>query len=304
MADREKHEVACNKFRKSRDIFEREEEKLRATPGDGFMQPDDVFGTSAGHFWDIPGTRNYMAARYAFVIATLKVNTVDAVKSALGHTMELVRLNRSDKMRVRDLVPTLLLRLGRDQECYDFVKWYATVGQSRHYDPGDLSFPFLSVTRADVFERVDYICETLPNLSHVVAATLLKIRLLLSLTALKNQSIVVADFPAPAEIHHNVTLRLPESTIVANDQEILNRTSHATQIEQLAWQVRRLYQHVRKANKHFWPGLLQPDIHLEARSQVYSQGSVAEMQLVLQYSIEAWRETPGALEVIEGPTSG
>ena len=304
MADRGKHKVVCNKIKRTRNFFRFEEDELRATAGDKFTQPNDVFETSIGHFWDIDGTRDYMTARYALVKAILEVKTLDAVKSALDHAMGMLRLHRSDDLGVRSLIPSLLLRLDRDQDCYRFVKWWVTVGQALNYGCGDMSLPFISVRRANAFERVDYMCGDVSYLGHVVAVTLLKIRLLLSLTALKNKSIVLSDFQAPAEIFQNITLRLPDSTIVTNNQEILNRTDHTPQIEQLAWQVRKLYQTVRKANKHFWPGLLNPERHLEASPLAISHGSVAEMQLILQHSIDAWMETPGALEVIKGPISG
>ena len=198
--------------------------------------------------------------------------------------MDMLRLNRSDGLGVRSLIPFLLLRLSRDQDCCRFVKLWAKFGHSPYYDRGYMSLPFVSVRWTNAFERVDYMCGDVFYLGHVVAATLPKVRLLLSLTALKNQSTVLSGFQAPAEIFQNIALRLPDSTIVTDNQELLNCTDHAPQIEQLAWQVRKLYQAVRKAKKHFWPGLLNPGEHLEGHLQATSPGSVAEMQLILQHS--------------------
>lgn len=82
------------------------------------------FESSVGHFWGIPDTRDYMRARYAHVEALLEVQTRTAVARALEHTLDLFRLNRSDNLGVRNLVPSLSIRLGRDQECYDFLKWW------------------------------------------------------------------------------------------------------------------------------------------------------------------------------------
>ena len=295
-ADRDKHKLSCNLVKKRRDLLEHEEQALRAHPGDIF-QPADVFTTSVGHFWGILGTRDYMRARHSLVEAILKIKTFDAVKSALDHIMDILRLNRGDNMGVRYMVPALLLRLDRDQECYDFVKWYATMGQDAHYDWGDMSLPFLNVVNANVFEPVDYMCGRWPNLSHTAGIALLKIKLLLDLKSL--QTSAVLGEKAPQEILSNIQIYLPRSTIVSESREIMDRTDHAAHIEELSLQVEELYTTVKRANKHFWPALLKPDRHLKARPPAYSHGSVEEMQLVLQYSIDSWIETPGALEVIK-----
>ena len=202
------------------------------------------------------------------------------------------------------MVPALYLRLGKDQECYDFVKWYATAGQADDYDWGDMSLPYLDVKNADVFESVDYMCTKYPDLTHLVATTLLKIKLLLSLTALKDQSIALSGFRAPVEIVDDIKIPLPDSAIVTNNSDIMSRSDHTAQIEQLTSQVKRLYETVGKANQHFWPALLRPEGHLTARPEAYSSGSVAEMQLKLQYSYDSWKESPAALQVIRDHTLG
>lgn len=61
--------------------------------------------------------------RYTLVETLLKVKTYAAVEARHRHCMDMLRLFRSDEMRVRDKVPALKLRLDRDQECYDFCKW-------------------------------------------------------------------------------------------------------------------------------------------------------------------------------------
>ena len=64
----------------------------------------------------------------------MKIKNYAAVEAAHDHVMDILRLNHSDNMGVRDMVPSLKLRLGRDQECYDFCKWWATTGQEGDYD--------------------------------------------------------------------------------------------------------------------------------------------------------------------------
>src|SRR5204863_8640658 len=132
----------------------------------------------------------YMRRRYALVGALLKVKTPEAVAAALQHLMDMLRLCRSDNMGVRDLVPALFLRLGKDQECYDFVKWYATTGQDSDYDWGDMSLPFLNVKDADVFEPVDVFTGRYIHLSHSVSVALIKVRLLLDVRGLQRPTAV------------------------------------------------------------------------------------------------------------------
>lgn len=98
------------------------------------MLPANVFETSVGHFWGIVDTRDYMRARFGHLDALLEVKTAEAVQTALDHLMDMHRLCRGDNMGLRNYTPFVLLRLGKDQESYDFMKWYATTGDDAHYD--------------------------------------------------------------------------------------------------------------------------------------------------------------------------
>lgn len=42
-----------------------------------------------------------------------------------------------------------MLPLGMDQECYDFVKWWAVVMQVPHYNSENLVLPYLDIKDAD-----------------------------------------------------------------------------------------------------------------------------------------------------------
>ncbi|KAF3917527.1 hypothetical protein AA313_de0200346 [Arthrobotrys entomopaga] len=107
----------CVKVKKSFKKFDEEYEKLRDHPGD-WMTSARPFETSAGHFWGIHGTRDYMRARYAYIEQLLKIQTRAAVENAVENLMDMCRLCRGDNMGVRYLVPGCFLRLGRDQEAY------------------------------------------------------------------------------------------------------------------------------------------------------------------------------------------
>ena len=260
--------------------------------------PPNLFEEQVGRFWGILGTRDYLRARFAFVEALLKIKTYVAVESAHGHLMDILRLNRSDNLGVRDLVPALKLRLGRDQECYDFCKWYATTGQDSHYDWGNMANPFLDIKDADVFESpAGLFMEEFGDLSHAVAITLLKIRLLMDLRALQNSSMIGAK--VPQEILDSVRGQLVSGSVIAGNQSIMHAKDQTPLIQKLEAQVQELYAGVDKLNEHFWYALLDPEEDLLARPEFSSQGSVEEMQMVLQHTHDAWSETPGAIEMIE-----
>ncbi len=296
VAHREHHKQACNAIKKSRQTLDREETKLRSHPGD-FMTPPNLFEEHAGHFWGMVETRGYMRARYALVEALLKIKTYAAVEAVHGHLMDMLRLCRGDNMGVRDLVPALKLRLGKDQECYDFCKWWATTGQEGDYDWGDMSNPYLDLKNADVFEPPqENFLNRYGSLSHSAAITLLKMRLLMDVRALQNSSVI--GNKVPQEILYSVRGQLVSGSVVAENKSIMNAKDQAPLIETLERQVQDVYTAVKKLNQHFWPALVNPGKHLTARPEAYSHGSVAQMQLILQYSSDAWTETPGALDMV------
>ncbi len=296
MAHRETHKTACNAIKKKQQKLDREETELRSNPGDVFTPPN-LFEEHAGEFWGILDTRDYMRARYALVEALLKVKTYAAAEAAHGHLMECLRLCRSDNMGVRDMVPALKLRLGRDQECYDFCKWWATTGDDSHYDWGNMSNPYLDVKNADVFEPPQkYFVKEFSSLSHTGTIALLKIRLLMDVRALQNSSVIGEK--VPQEILDSVRGELVSGSVVVENKGIMNAKDQTPLIEKLEAQVKDLYAAVKKLNAHFWLALLNPEEHLSARPEAYSHGSLEEMQLVLQYSFDAWMETPGAIEMV------
>ncbi|KAI7918142.1 hypothetical protein M0657_006644 [Pyricularia oryzae] len=135
------HKSACNAIKKATLALEKEETKLRS------MLPD-VFDTQVGRFWGIVETRDYMMTRFVAAKAILRVNNVDAVEKALSHLKDMLRLCRSDNLGMRDIVPFLHLRLGQEQECYDFLKSWLV-------DGSDGRKPNTDIRDADAFEYVD-----------------------------------------------------------------------------------------------------------------------------------------------------
>lgn len=172
-ADWAKHKAQCSAIKKATRTLEKEETQLRSTPPDIFM-PENVFETSVGHFWGIHETRPYMRARFQVAYQLQHLTSRPAVKEALNHFLDMLRLCRGDNMGVRDWVPALYLRLKRDQEAYDFLKWWATEGENSDYDWGDTDLPYLNLKDQDVFEDVGFFKSTY-QAAHAIALTLIKV---------------------------------------------------------------------------------------------------------------------------------
>lgn len=69
-----------------------EDHKLREHPGDWTTVANPLLN-SAGHFWGILATRDYMRARFAHVDSLLQIGTRQGVETALDHLIsEIVSL--------------------------------------------------------------------------------------------------------------------------------------------------------------------------------------------------------------------
>ena len=82
------------------------------------------FENRVGDFWGLPDTRDYMRARFGLIEALLNVVTKEAVQEAHDHMMDLLRLNHSDNMGLRFLLPAMQIRLSKDYEAYRYIKWW------------------------------------------------------------------------------------------------------------------------------------------------------------------------------------
>ena len=296
------HKRACRLYSGDHEVVEYEEQLLRNHPGDEWTPPN-LFTSSVGYFWGIHETRDYMHARWDEVEGLQRIKTRESVQLQLDNVKDMLRLCRKDNMGVRDHVPALMLRLGLDQDCYDFIKWYGTTGMRGDYDWGDMSEPFLDIKNADVFEPVEPFCGKYQAVGHNVALTLLKFKLLFDLRNLHSNSAAAVGEHVPSEILDGIQAEIPLSPIISNNNELMQRRDHTETIAKLTAQVKTLYKEVRRANMHMWKGLLQPKKYMQERPGMYSPGSVEEMQLALWYSNDAWEETPGAIDLLQEVTN-
>ncbi|KAH7245647.1 hypothetical protein BKA59DRAFT_476077 [Fusarium tricinctum] len=207
----------------------------------------------------------------------------------------MLRLCRGDNMGVRSQVPALYLRLGRDQDAYDFIKWYCVKGGSS-YDWRDMSLPYLDMKVEDVFEPV------LENphyhdVGFTVALTLIKIRLTKDLESL--QKFKRGKPNATGEEVYDYLQEEAMSDVLLNRGDIAAQDSYEGTIVDLRGQILKLYKMVKEKNAHFWPGVMNPSLYAYDVPTGYTMGSCEEAVLVFRNSWYSWAETEPAIGYIK-----
>ncbi|KAF3204115.1 hypothetical protein TWF106_001631 [Orbilia oligospora] len=305
-ADRPRHKTGCKAVKKARDTYESEDQKLRNFQGD-IMTPSHPFENCIGHFWGVLETRDYMRARYNFVDTIMQVfgatgGRIDVVRSSLEHLLDMLRLCRGDNMGVRDVVPGLYIRLGRDQEAYDFLKWWGTMAKEDTYDWGDTESSYLDVKDADALEEpVEGWKGKWIDLSHAVAVVLIKVRILIDLQAAQNTTRALHG-TIPQEIIDLIRDEIGSSGIVGSRPDILRGDTEklASVVETIKAQIKELYKGINEYCPDFWPMFLgNPQAAANQRPGAYTHGSKEEARLAIGYSIASWIETAGAFDTIK-----
>ncbi|THX38720.1 hypothetical protein D6D10_04842 [Aureobasidium pullulans] len=105
---------------------------------------------------------------------------------------------------------------------------------------------------------------------------------------------------SPRELFDNVHDQVVSNIIAANKDAVKSQDL-SPEIKNVESQV--VYRYIAKANKHFWPALLDFGRDLSAKPAYYSRGDEREMQLYLAYSYGAWKETRSAIGVIREKTN-
>ena len=219
-----------------------------------------------GYFWEILETRDYMRARYAVVKTLGKIEppTCASVQAMYDHAMAMLHLSYSDNMGVRDVVPGLMLRLGYDQECYDFVKWWVTTGAHGPSGYEDDAKRFLDIHGANVFESNDWLMTRgFLSASHLMAIILLKIRFALDMRRLRDTAETVKA-RLPVEIVDHIRAYVPLSPTVAQDRSFTQaRPEHLKdRLRDVETDIQALCVVVTSANRYLWSEFLGPETSL------------------------------------------
>ncbi|KAK5070045.1 hypothetical protein LTR64_001879 [Lithohypha guttulata] len=262
------------------------------------MTPANAFETSVGHFWGILNTRDYMRARFALTVQLREAATLDSIAEMVDHYRDMLRLCRNDNMGIRDILPCLLLQLDRDQECYDFVKWWMVESQVEE-DWREDGESYLSTHDADAYEDVTYFDQRFLDLNHAIAILLLKVKLLVDVRSLRLCRKVLEGRNWPNEIIDKVQLSSISSPL---SQKLVGLSIQELEAleNRLIVQCQKLGGYTCTANFHFWRNFWEANDHLEENGlpQCSSQGSWEEMLLVFYHSHPAWWQTEGVVELL------
>ncbi|KAI0018754.1 hypothetical protein F4780DRAFT_794409 [Xylariomycetidae sp. FL0641] len=286
------HKGSCRIVKGARATLAREEAAL---PRGHTTEGANPFETEVGRFWLFPELRPYMRARHGVVAASLNVRTGEAVDVALDMSLETLRLNRGDNQGVRSGVPALFARLGRDQEAYDFMRWFITDLDST-LNP-ELPFFPAEVRGKDIFEAPLPLLNNCIDPSFLATLTHLKIRLLFDLLVLQKYSSTKpsADYATKqAWIREDAM-----SEVLYHRKDIVDRPSYDDLIADMRGQVKDLHKRTTEVNKHYWPALSHPEQYSHATPVPYSMGSPEEVIGAFRDTWYMWSECPVALDFVK-----
>ncbi|KAL8788701.1 MAG: hypothetical protein Q9213_001515 [Squamulea squamosa] len=233
--------------------------------------------------------------RAKYVQAMLAANSFDALTSAAAVARDLLYMSPYDKRDVKQVLPVLYLRLGRDQEAYNFVNWCIPKGRRSYHNWTNFHPPYPKIVDADAFESPPATTATDNDLLNLVCMTLLKIRLLLDIKAL--QQTQQLSVKLPQELVDMVKELLPATDVVRNSRKIIRSRDYTSVIRDLSRQVGQCIQTVTQVNPDFWPTLV---CHAGFRSPRETYVSPTDpVHLTLHNCGDAWRENPQAIDVIK-----
>jgi hypothetical protein len=227
---------------------------------------------------------------------------IEAVQQALKNLLDMLRLGGRGNMGTFNLVPTLYIRLDRDQAAYNFLKWKATTSNISDDGSGDKSLPYLDVKDADVLESSLDIWKDVEflDLENVVAVLLIKIRILLDLQAAQNTTRALSGIILPENIQL-IRSQLVGSILVSRPDILLRSTEElANLIQRAKGHVISLYKRIKTHNPSFWHLMLNDPY--AAADQIFSgylAGSAEEACYVIGCCLASWEETPGAYNMID-----
>jgi hypothetical protein len=225
-----------------------------------------------------------MQARYSLVDALLQVNTKSAVEAALEHCLDTLHLNHNDNQGMRTIIPALYIRLGRDQECYDFLhRWL--VNTDGEYIFGDPRFP---VKKQYAFKTFDgFVKEVFFMLLQLVSLVLFKVRMLIDVRKFQN---------APVGMHGEIKY---VSDIIAKERRVFEAGGAEKLCEDLRKVVADLCVGVPSRMGVFGRRCSSLGNVLITGTHSHMMGSEEEVKVALQKCYNSWAETPGAFDVFQ-----
>ncbi|KAI3654920.1 hypothetical protein MP228_000300 [Amoeboaphelidium protococcarum] len=280
------HGADCNKMKRLLKKEAVEADKLRhmeVWPGKIVNFWDEKY---AGSFWELTETRNFMCTKYNVAIHFMeKMRSVDAYQKMEEYFLEMLRLCRSDNVGVRLILPAVYLMLGKEQECYDFIKWFQCYPVNG-YDWGNMDLPFLNYEQHNFLDELpeEFISEYI-NVEMVLALALIKFRALRSLKDALNSECDLSRLP-------QVLLRhLPADL----NEKVL---TEKVQLVQKHFDI--LFERIDKHNRRIWRAILEPGPLINQQEpELIVQNTANEAYAIVRSFLRPWEWTEGAIEYLE-----
>ncbi|KAI1643522.1 uncharacterized protein F4817DRAFT_368360 [Daldinia loculata] len=251
------HKGYCSPVRDALKLLAEEEEKLRAHPGDEHL-PANPFETVRGRFSSYDATSPYLDQRCR-------------VLSSLTDICD-----------------------GRDQDAYDFTKWYILPYQEG-FEWSNFSGQFLSYDDEDVLESANIFLDNPILLSNLIGITQLKLRLLLDIRMLEREAKKHGS-PASYETKMEWVRKNAVSDILYRRRDIVERDDWSGIKKSLSAQLAQLYERVKKRNSHYWLFLKDAEKFItDIPVDEFEPGSTEEVAVLYTLTWRSWFECPPAL---------
>lgn len=193
-ADYEEHKEICLCIAREVKLVERLAVPLRSIRLTLFSEPENLFETRVGTFAQVERTRPYTTARgdlmETYMRAAYAADIKDVWEIVLSHALELMRMDATGSEDVRYGTPFTLLNLHRDDDAFDFIRYWMkrngggedVIAELLHLhagsEEGDWLYPREKNCRfLDFFEECTNITERDMSLAYLVALLVIKLRI-------------------------------------------------------------------------------------------------------------------------------
>ncbi|CAJ2501244.1 Uu.00g040970.m01.CDS01 [Anthostomella pinea] len=217
--------------------------------------------------------------------------------------------------RLAARMPCLLLRLGKDQECYHFCKWWNTpstnwrskqVAELWNEPPADrlesVDFMLVQCSRGYLAE-LEALRLAGCDIAYYACIILVKIRILVKLDKFGAVDTLMPKYATPQEIADMIKNEILDDDSIPNRHRLWPREAYTTHIANLNLQIRQLVEGVSRCLPHFWPELLRmadsrDPITLQQEKSQNGTWGISGGSRALKHTFRVWQETPGAIEMV------
>ncbi|PXF46240.1 hypothetical protein BWQ96_04025 [Gracilariopsis chorda] len=262
----------------------------------------NLFTYPAGRFWTLPGTRMYCTVRSCLAdeLASLgeRYEVAWIAKRELKHRLELLRLSSDDALQQRAMVPFILIRLDRLEDCFAFLKhWLCRVCYQRnvnriHKKSKQGQWIYGSIRRdemmLDLLQMIPKASEVI-DLAHLAALCLLKLRIM--------AKVRVHDYVFAVFARTRTGIKLGK--VLQTIRYFYNREAYQTSVKRQHNYVQEYMTLLMQKNASLLPAILYPVPMLrQGRPRKIERGKPSEAWDTFRKCWRLFRRTPGTLKML------